>query len=131
MQDDVLRHHAGLEFPFEAEVHRLGNFEEQLARAQDETRVRIADAGGKLIERAGHAGVRIRAEQDFARSRVAFRRQRGVTDAGVLRAVLPVQHALGRVENPVPVRVVNHVVEIGDVLLLHEIAEDVHVAVGL
>ncbi len=32
---------------------------------------------------------------------------------------------------PVAVRVVNHVVEIRDVLLLHEIAEDVHVAVGL
>jgi hypothetical protein len=39
--------------------------------------------------------------------------------------------ALARVEMPVAVRVVNHVVKIRDVLLLHEIAEDVHVAVGL
>ena len=31
----------------------------------------------------------------------------------------------------VPVRVVNHVVEIGDALLLHELAQDVHVAVRL
>jgi len=31
---------------------------------------------------------------------------------------------------PVAVRIVNHIVEIRDVLLLHKIAEDVHVAVG-
>ena len=35
------------------------------------------------------------------------------------------------VELPRAVRVVNHVVEIGQALLLHEVAEDVHVAVRL
>ena len=66
MQDHVLRHHARLQFSFEPEVHRFGNFDEQLARAHDEARVRVADAGGEQVERARHAGVRIRAEQNFA-----------------------------------------------------------------
>ena len=38
---------------------------------------------------------------------------------------------LARVEHPVPVRVINHIVEIGDALLLHEVAQDIHVAVRL
>ena len=39
--------------------------------------------------------------------------------------------SLARVEMPVAVRVVNHIVKIRDVLLLHEIAEDIHIAVRL
>ena len=38
---------------------------------------------------------------------------------------------MARVEHPMPVRVVNHVVEISDALLLHELAQDIHVAVRL
>ena len=131
MEDDVLRHDAGLQFAFEPEVHRLGNLDEQLARAHHKTRVGIADAGGELVERARHAGVRVRAEKNFAGPRMAFRGQRRVTDARVTRTVLAFHVALGGVENPVAVRVVNHVVEILDVLLARKIAEDVHVAVGL
>ena len=131
MEDHVLGHHARLQLAFEPEMHRLGDLDEQLAGAHDEAGVRVADAGGELVERARHAGVRVGAEQDFAGPRVALLRQRRVADARVMRAVLPLQMALARVEMPVAVRVVNHVVEIRDVLLLHEIAQDVHVAVGL
>ena len=72
MENDVLGHHARLQFAFEPEMHRLGHLDEQLARAHDEARVRVADAGGELVERARHAGVRIRAEQNFAGPRVAL-----------------------------------------------------------
>ena len=61
-----------------------GTLMQQLARAHHEARVRVADAGGELVERARHAGVRIRAEQDFARPRVALLRQRRVADARVV-----------------------------------------------
>ena len=74
MQDDILRHHSRLQLAFETEVHRLGNFEKQLARAHDEAGVRVADAGGEFIERAGHAGVGIGAEKNFAGTRVSFLR---------------------------------------------------------
>ena len=130
MENDVLRHHAGLELAFEAEVHRLRNLEEQLARAHHEARVGVADAGGELVERAGHAGVRVGAEEHFAGARVALGGTRGVADAGVVGTVLALGVALRGIELPVPVRVVNHVVEVGQPLLAHEVAEDVHVAVG-
>ena len=70
------------------------------------------------------------AEKDFAGARVALGRQRGVADARVALAELPLELAARGVENPVPVRVVDHVVEIGQALLLHEGAQDVDVAVG-
>ena len=112
-------------------MHCLGNFDEQLARAHDEPRVRVADAGGELIERSRHAGVRICAEQHFTRPRVAFGRERGVANARVLRTVLALQHSLARVELPRAVRVINHIVEIRQALFLYELAEDVHVAIRL
>jgi hypothetical protein len=56
--------------------------------------VGIADAGGELIERARHAGVRIGAEKNFAGAGVAFLRQRRVANARVIRAVLALQQAL-------------------------------------
>ena len=107
-----------------------GNLDEQLARAHDEARVGVADAGGEHVERARHAGVAVGAEEDFAGARVALGRQRGVADARVARAELLLELAARLVENPVAVRVVDHVVEIGQALLAHEIAQDVHVAVG-
>ena len=88
MEDHVLRHHARLQLAFETEVHRLRHLDQQLARAHDEAGVGVADAGGELVERARHAGVRIGAEQNFARPRVALLRQRGVANARVVRAVL-------------------------------------------
>jgi hypothetical protein len=94
VQDDVLGHDARLELTFEPETHRLGNLDEQLAGAHDETRVGVADAGGELVERAGHAGVRIGAEEHFARAGVALGRQRGVADAGVVGAVLFLEQPL-------------------------------------
>ena len=102
MKDHVLGHHAGLQFAFKPEMHGLGHFDEQLARAHDEAGVGVADAGGELVERARHARVRVGAEQNFARSRVAFGRQRRVADARVVRAVLALQIALGGVECPMP-----------------------------
>jgi hypothetical protein len=65
----------------------------------------------------------------FARARVALGRERRVADAGVTRAKLPFQIALGGVEFPRAVRIVNYVVKIRDALFADEIAEDVHVAV--
>ena len=62
VQDDVLGHDARLQFALEAEVHRFGYFDEQFAGAHHETGVGVADAGGELVERAGHAGVRVGAE---------------------------------------------------------------------
>ena len=131
MEDHVLGHHARLQFAFEPEVHRFRYLDEQFARSHDEAGVRVADAGGELVERARHARVRVRAEQDFAGPRVALLRQRRVTDARVLRTVLPFEVAFARVEMPMAVRVINHVVKVGDVLLLHEVTQNVHVAVRL
>src|SRR5206468_11850001 len=57
MKDDVFGHHTSPQRAFEAEMHRLRNFDQQLARAHHKTRIRVANAGGELIERTGHAGV--------------------------------------------------------------------------
>src|SRR6185369_1505324 len=130
MQDDILGHHARTEFAFEAEVHRFGNFQQKFARAEHEAGIGIADAGGKFVEGAGHAGVRIGAEQNFSGASMAFLRQSGMANAGIIRAVLALEHAAGRVEVPMPVRVVYDIVKIGDPLLFDEIAEDIDVAIG-
>ena len=74
VQNNVFGHHSRLQFAFQTEVHRFGNFQKQLARAHHEAGVGVADARGKLIERTGHAGVGIRAEQDFAGTRVSLLR---------------------------------------------------------
>src|SRR6185312_12378297 len=63
MENDVLGHDARLHFAFEAEMHGLWNLDEQSAAAHDEACVGVANAGGELIERARHAGVRIGAEK--------------------------------------------------------------------
>ena len=57
--------------------------------------------------------------------------QRRVADAGVARTVLAFQLSLRRVEYPMAVRVVNHVIEIRQALLPHEVAQDVDIAVRL
>jgi len=130
VQDHVLGHHPARHFSLKIKAHRLGHLHEQFARAEDEPRVGVADAGGEFAERPRHAGVRIRAEKDFSWARVALPWERGVADAGEVRAILPLKLALGGVEFPVAVFVVNHVVKIGDALLIHEIAQDIDVAVG-
>ena len=66
VQDDVLGHDARLHLALEAEVHRLRNLDQQFAGAHHEAGVGVADAGGKLVERTGHAGVRVGAEQNLA-----------------------------------------------------------------
>src|SRR5438445_9552046 len=48
-----------------------------------------------------------------------------------MRAVLPLQRAFARIKNPMPIGIVYDVIEISDFLLLHEIAQDVHIAVRL
>ena len=112
-------------------MHRLGHLQQQLARAHHEPCVGIADPGGKFVESARHAGVRIGSEQNFTRTSMALLRQRGVTNTGVARSVLALELTFGRFKDPVPVRVVNHVVEIGQALLLHELTQSIHVAVRL
>ncbi len=66
----------------------------------------------------------------FAGPDVALFRQRRVADARELPAVLALELAARGVELPVTVRVVDHVVEIRQPLFAHEVAQDVHVAVG-
>ncbi len=56
---------------------------------------------------------------------MALGRQRSMADTREVRAVLFLQLAARLVENPVPVRVVDDVVEIGQALLAHEVAQDV------
>ena len=114
----------------EVEAHRLGHLDEQLARAQDEPGIRVADPGGELAERPRHAGVRVRAEEHLARPHVAFLGQRRVADPGEPPAVLALELSARGVELPVALGVVDHVVEVGQPLLAHEVAQDVHVAVG-
>ena len=56
VEDDVLGHHARLELAFDPEMHRLGDLDEETSGAHDESGVGVADAGGELVEGAGHAG---------------------------------------------------------------------------
>src|SRR5256885_3875433 len=56
---------------------------------------------GKFVERSGHARVRVGAKQDFARTRVAFLRQRRVANACKVLSVLPLELAFRCVEGPV------------------------------
>src|SRR5439155_593764 len=91
----------------------------------------IAEAGGKLVEGPRHARVRIGAERNLAGARMALLRQRGMAHASVIRAVLALEHSFTRVEMPMPIRVVNHIVKISNALLFDKIAQDIHVAVGL
>ena len=57
--------------------------------------------------------------------------QGGVADARVVGPVLLLQESLGSVKLPLPVGVIDDVVEIGQALFPGELAEGVHVAVGL
>ena len=130
MQDHILGHHPRLKGALKAEVHGLRNLDQQLARAHDEAGVGIADAGGELVERPRHAGVRIGAEEDFARPGMPLLRQGGMADSGVVRAVLPLQEPLGRIKLPLAIWIVDDVVEVRQILLLGEGTQDIHVAVG-
>ena len=130
VQDHVLGHDAAGQLAFEVETHRFGHLDEQFARAHDEARIRIADARGEFAKSARHAGVRVRAEEHLARPRVALGRQRRVADPREAAPVLALELALARVELPGTVLVVDHVVEIGQTLLLDEGAQRIHVAVG-
>ena len=131
MQDDVLSHDAQLQLALESEPDGRWHLDEQLARTHHESCIGVADAGGELVEGAGHARVGIGPEENFAGAGVPLLRQRCVADAGVLGSVLTLQQPFGRIEFPGAVRVVDDVVEIRDFLLSHEVAQDVDVAVGL
>ena len=62
---------------------------------------------------------------------MTFGRKSGVTNACVLRTVLALQHSFARIEVPRAIGIINHVVEVGQPLFLHELAQDVHVAIRL
>ena len=130
VQDDVLGHDARLQLALEAEMHRLRHLDQQLAGAHHEAGVGVANAGGKLVERAGHAGVRVGAEQNLAGTQMPLLWQGRVADAGVTRAVLALEQPLRCVELPLAVLVIDHVVEILKPLCLGELAQDVDVPVG-
>ena len=53
-------------------THPPTHLDQQLARPQNEPRVGVAHARGKLAKRARIARVRVRAEQDFARLAVSL-----------------------------------------------------------
>ena len=129
MQDHVLCHDSGRECAVEPETHGFRNFDQQLARAQDEARVGVADASGELIERPSRTSVGVRSKKNFTGARVPFQGQGGVTDAGVFRSVLALQLPLGCVETPVTLGIVDDVVKIFDPLFLDEIAENVDVTI--
>ena len=131
VENDILGHEAWLQLAFEAKMHRFRHFQKQFACAHHKACIGVANARGELVERAGHAGVRVGAKQNFARTRVAFLWQRRVTDTREVRPVLPLELALRRVKYPVAIRVVDYVVKIFDLLLLHELAQDIDVAVRL
>ena len=83
-EDQVLGHQVRRHLAVEDEAHGRRHLEPQLAGAQDEAGVGVADAGGELAERAGGAGVAVGAEQDLAGPGVAFFGQGDVADALVL-----------------------------------------------
>ncbi len=56
-------------------------------------------------------------------------REGGVTDTGVVVAVLAFQVAFGRVKHPFAVRIVDDIVKIFQALFLHKFAQDIHVTV--
>ena len=109
-EDQVLGHEVRRQVAVEDEAHGRRRFQPELARTQDEAGIGVADAGGEFAEGPGGAGVAVGAEQHFAGTRVPFLGQGDVADALV---------AVGA-----------DVVEVRQVLFLHEVAEHVHVAVG-
>ncbi len=129
MEDQVLGHHAGAQGAAQVKVHGGRRAQQDLARAEHEGGVGVADTGGELAERPRRAGVRVGAHQDLAGAGVPFFGQGDVAHAGVLRTVLGEHQPLAGIERPRAVGIVNHVVEVANALLFDERAEDVHVAV--
>ena len=108
-EDEILGHQVVRHLAVEDEPHRGRHLEPELAGAHDEARVGVADARRELAERAGGASVAVGAEQDLAGPGVPFLGQGDVADALVA----------GRAD----------VVEVGQLLLGGEGAEDIDVAV--
>src|SRR5262249_1810132 len=100
-----------------------------LAGPEHKACVRVADPGGELVESACHAGVGVRAEQDFAWPRVPLLRQGRMANAGIMRTILAFEHSPGGIEMPMTVWIVDHVVEISDPLLFYEVAQNIDVPV--
>jgi hypothetical protein len=113
VQDNILGHHTLGQFAFQVKAHRFRHFYQKFAGAQNKTGVRVSYSGGKFAEGPRHASVRIGPEKNFSRSRVTTLRQGGVTYPLVSGAVLPPNLSTGRIECPVAIRIVNHIVEIG------------------
>ncbi len=130
MQDDILGHHPGTHGAFEEKAHRFRHLDQQLAGAENESGIRVADAGRELIESTGHAGVRISAEKNLAGAGMSFPGKRRMADPGVFGTVLFFGLPERRVELPMPVLVVDDVVEIRKPLLFDELAQQIDVAVG-
>src|SRR2546422_78649 len=110
-------------------MHRFRDLEQELACAEDETGIRIADASSKFIEGPGHARVGVCPEQNLPGPGMPFLGQGRMANAGVMRAILPLQRALGRIESPMPLGIINHIVEIAQSLLLDKFTQNIDVAV--
>src|SRR5258706_7545052 len=54
-----------------------------------------------------------------------------MTYARVLRTVLPLQHAFGGIEDPMPVCIIDHVIKVINTLLFNEIAKNIDVPIRL
>src|SRR5260221_10237216 len=52
-----------------------------------------------------------------------------MTYARVLRTVLPLQHAFAGIEDPMPVRIIDHVIKVIYTLLFNEIAKNIDVPI--
>src|SRR5262249_12009915 len=70
-KNQILGHQIRWHFAGENEAHCRRHFHPELAGAHDETSVGVADAGGKLAERARSASVAVGAEQNFAGASMA------------------------------------------------------------
>ena len=94
VQNHIFGHHTGLQFSFQAEVHRLGNLDEEFACPHHETRVGVANARRKFVERSSHAGVRIRPKKDLVGPSVALLGKRSMANPGVPGTILSLHHPL-------------------------------------
>ena len=74
--------------------------------------------------------MRVGTEENLAGPRVAFLGQSSMANSRVMRPILALEHAFGRIENPMAVRIIDDIVKVGNVLFPYKIAQDIDVAIG-
>src|SRR5699024_7773414 len=112
LQDNILGHQIGrhggaLKF----EAHGFGHFYPELSRAHDKGSIGIANAGSKLSESAGRAGMGIGAKEHLARSGEALFRKGNMADPFiVVRA---------------------YIIEVGQALVSGKCTESIYIAISI